>query len=105
MSDPTRPHALLETEESEPRFISPSTYHLQCNDPSLTIGTARHGYEFTAAIASRNVMGVPSFTPRRATSLACVSSRTYLIKTEPVRSSKLWRDPDTRGACAVASPG
>ena len=61
----TRPHALLETEESEPRFYFAHTYHLQCTDTSLTIGTAHHGYEFTAAIASRNVMGV-QFHPEKS---------------------------------------
>ena len=61
----TRPHSLLETEESEPRFYFAHSYHLQCTDPALTIGTAHHGYEFTAAIASRNVMGV-QFHPEKS---------------------------------------
>ena len=60
-----RPHILLETEELEPRFYFAHSYHIQCNDPSLTIGTAHHGYGFTAAIASRNVMGV-QFHPEKS---------------------------------------
>jgi len=61
----TRPHVLLETEESEPRFYFAHSYHLQCTDPSLVIGTAHHGYEFAAAIASGNVMGV-QFHPEKS---------------------------------------
>ena len=60
-----RPHVLLETEELEPRFYFAHSFHIRCNDPSLTIGTAHHGYDFTAAIASRNVMGV-QFHPEKS---------------------------------------
>jgi glutamine amidotransferase len=60
-----RPHILLETEELEPRFYFAHSYHIQCGDPSLTIGTARHGYDFTAAIDSGNVMGV-QFHPEKS---------------------------------------
>jgi glutamine amidotransferase len=61
----SRPHVLLETEEAEPRFYFAHSYHIQCNDPSLAIGTAHHGYDFTAAIASANVMGV-QFHPEKS---------------------------------------
>ena len=53
-----RAHPLLATEEAEPRFYFAHSYHIRCNDPDLTIGTATHGYEFAAAITSGNVAGV-----------------------------------------------
>jgi glutamine amidotransferase len=58
-------HKLLATEEAEPRFYFAHSYHMQSNDPELTIGTAIHGYEFPAAIASGNVMGV-QFHPEKS---------------------------------------
>lgn len=60
-----QPHELLETDESQPRFYFAHSYHIQCNDPSLTIATARYGYDFTAAVASGNVMGV-QFHPEKS---------------------------------------
>jgi imidazole glycerol-phosphate synthase subunit HisH len=60
-----RTHRLLATEETEPRFYFAHSYHIQCGDPSLVIGTAKHGYEFTAAIASSNIMGV-QFHPEKS---------------------------------------
>jgi len=60
-----RAHPLLATEEIEPRFYFAHSYHIRCNDPELTIGTARHGYEFAAAIASANVAGV-QFHPEKS---------------------------------------
>jgi glutamine amidotransferase len=60
-----RSHRLLATEETEPRYYFAHSYHIQCGDPSLVIGTARHGYEFTAAIASSNIMGV-QFHPEKS---------------------------------------
>jgi imidazole glycerol-phosphate synthase subunit HisH len=58
-------HRLLATDETEPRFYFAHSYHIQCGDPSLVIGTATHGYEFTAAIASSNIMGV-QFHPEKS---------------------------------------
>lgn len=60
-----RPHPLLETEEREPRFYFAHSYHIRCDDPTLSIGTATYGYEFTAAIAHNNVMGV-QFHPEKS---------------------------------------
>jgi len=60
-----RSHPLLATEEPEPRFFFAHSYHMRCNDPGLTIGTATHGYEFAAAIASGNVAGV-QFHPEKS---------------------------------------
>jgi imidazole glycerol-phosphate synthase subunit HisH len=62
---PVRRHALLATEEVEPRFYFAHSYPIRCNDPALMIGTATYGYEFTAAIASGNVMGV-QFHPEKS---------------------------------------
>jgi imidazole glycerol-phosphate synthase subunit HisH len=61
----TQAHALLETEEREPRFYFAHSYHLRCNDPTLTIGTATYGYAFPAAIAQENVLGV-QFHPEKS---------------------------------------
>jgi imidazole glycerol-phosphate synthase subunit HisH len=58
-------HALLATEEMEPRFYFAHSYHIQSNDPELTIGTTNYGYEFPAAIAAGNVMGV-QFHPEKS---------------------------------------
>jgi imidazole glycerol-phosphate synthase subunit HisH len=58
-------HALLATEELEPRFYFAHSYHIQSSDPELTIGTATHGYEFPAAIAAGNIMGV-QFHPEKS---------------------------------------
>lgn len=60
-----RAHPLLVTEEFEPRFYFAHSFHIRTNDPDLTIGTATHGYEFTAAIASGNVAGV-QFHPEKS---------------------------------------
>ena len=60
-----RTHRLLATNETEQRFYFAHSYHIQCGDPSLAIGTAKHGYEFTAAIASSNIMGV-QFHPEKS---------------------------------------
>jgi imidazole glycerol-phosphate synthase subunit HisH len=58
-------HELLATEEPEPRFYFAHSYHIQSSDPELTIGTAIHGYEFPAAIAAGNVIGV-QFHPEKS---------------------------------------
>ena len=58
-------HPLLETEEPEQRFYFAHSYHLQCDDTSLVLGTAVHGYEFPAAIAKNNIMGV-QFHPEKS---------------------------------------
>jgi imidazole glycerol-phosphate synthase subunit HisH len=61
----TKAHELLATDEPDPRFYFAHSYHIQSNDPELTIGMATHGYEFPAAIASGNVMGV-QFHPEKS---------------------------------------
>jgi imidazole glycerol-phosphate synthase subunit HisH len=58
-------HALLATEEPMPRFYFAHSYHIQSSDPELTIGFATHGYEFPAAIAAGNIMGV-QFHPEKS---------------------------------------
>jgi len=58
-------HPLLVSDEAESRFYFAHSYHLSCNDPELIIGTAHYGYEFAAAVASHNVMGV-QFHPEKS---------------------------------------
>jgi len=61
----TRVHPLLETDKEPVRYYFAHSYHLRCNDPNLTIASASHGYEFPAAIARGNVMGV-QFHPEKS---------------------------------------
>jgi imidazole glycerol-phosphate synthase subunit HisH len=58
-------HELLASDETESRFYFAHSYHLSCNDPQLTIGSAYYGYEFAAAVASHNVLGV-QFHPEKS---------------------------------------
>jgi imidazole glycerol-phosphate synthase subunit HisH len=60
-----RAHELLATDEAESRFYFAHSYHLSCNDPELAIGSAHYGYEFAAAVASHNVLGV-QFHPEKS---------------------------------------
>lgn len=60
-----RPHCLLDTEESEMRFYFAHSFHVECDDPSLVVGIARHGYSFPAAIAHDNILGV-QFHPEKS---------------------------------------
>jgi imidazole glycerol-phosphate synthase subunit HisH len=60
-----RPHALLATDEPETRYYFAHSFHIECNDPTLTIGAATYGYEFAAAIASGNIAGV-QFHPEKS---------------------------------------
>lgn len=62
---PTREHPLLRDDEHPVRFYFAHSYHLRCNDPDLVIGTAFHGYDFPAAVARENVMGV-QFHPEKS---------------------------------------
>jgi len=62
---PSRPHRLFASEEKEQRYYFAHSYHLHCSDPSLAIGIARHGYDFPAAVARENVMGV-QFHPEKS---------------------------------------
>jgi len=63
--EPVAPHPLLESDENEMRFYFAHSYHVECDDPSLTIGIARHGYAFSAAIAHGNIHGV-QFHPEKS---------------------------------------
>jgi imidazole glycerol-phosphate synthase subunit HisH len=60
-----RAHSLLSAQEQPVRFYFAHSYHLRCNDPDLVIGTAFHGYDFPAAVARGNVMGV-QFHPEKS---------------------------------------
>jgi len=60
-----RAHELLASDEAESRFYFAHSYHLSCNDPELVIGSAHYGYEFAAAVASHNVLGV-QFHPEKS---------------------------------------
>ena len=47
------------------RFYYVHSFHLRCDDPSMVICTATHGYSFAAGVAHRNVFGV-QFHPEKS---------------------------------------
>lgn len=48
-----------------PRFYFAHSYHLRCDKPEDVAATARHGYEFVAAVARGNIAGV-QFHPEKS---------------------------------------
>ena len=49
----------------EPRFYYVHSFHFRCDDPSLVICTAEHGYRFAAGVGRENVFGV-QFHPEKS---------------------------------------
>lgn len=56
---------LFEGLGEDARFYYVHSYHMVCDDPGMVIATAEHGYEFTCAVAHRNVIGV-QFHPEKS---------------------------------------
>lgn len=48
-----------------PRFYFVHSFHLQCDDEAIVAATARHGYDFTAAVRQVNIAGV-QFHPEKS---------------------------------------
>lgn len=48
-----------------PRFYHVHSYHFACDDPSIEVGHATHGYRFPNAVASGNIFGV-QFHPEKS---------------------------------------
>ena len=48
-----------------PRYYFMHSYHIRCRNPSISIGKTMHGYEFTSAVRSENIMGV-QFHPEKS---------------------------------------
>jgi glutamine amidotransferase len=58
-------HPLAKFEETMPRFYFTHSFHLQCDDPTNKLATARYGHEFTCGVVKENVMGV-QFHPEKS---------------------------------------
>ncbi|MBT4864787.1 MAG: imidazole glycerol phosphate synthase subunit HisH [Planctomycetaceae bacterium] len=48
-----------------PRFYFVHSYHVVCNRPEDSIGTTHHGYDFTCAVQSGNIVGT-QFHPEKS---------------------------------------
>jgi glutamine amidotransferase len=62
---PTRPHALFEDFDGDPRFYFVHSYAIHCEDPASALATTRHGVEFASAVVRENVTGV-QFHPEKS---------------------------------------
>jgi glutamine amidotransferase len=49
----------------DPRFYFVHSYHLVCREQNDVLAVARYGFDFTAAVARRNIMGV-QFHPEKS---------------------------------------
>lgn len=56
---------LIEGFHEDPRFYFVHSFHMVCDDPCDVAATARHGYDFCAALARDNVFGV-QFHPEKS---------------------------------------
>ena len=56
---------LFEGYNGVPRYYFMHSYYVSCREPSISIGKTMHGYEFTSAVRSGNVMGV-QFHPEKS---------------------------------------
>lgn len=56
---------LLREVPSPPRFYFVHSYHVCCSNPDDVLATSEHGYEFTAAVSCRNILGT-QFHPEKS---------------------------------------
>ena len=63
--DVSRPHPLFEGFHENPRFYFVHAYHMHCDREEDVAALAHHGYEFCAAVAKGNVLGV-QFHPEKS---------------------------------------
>ncbi len=56
---------MLYNDISEPRFYFVHSYHIQCAENNLVTATAHYGYDFTASVQQKNIMGV-QFHPEKS---------------------------------------
>jgi len=54
----TREHSLFNNLDEEHYLYFVHTYHVNCVNKEDIIGRTEYGYEFTSAVASKNVMGI-----------------------------------------------
>jgi glutamine amidotransferase len=62
---PIRKSLLFDEMYAEPRFYFVHSYHLICDEPAISIATARYGYDFSCAVNSGTVYGV-QFHPEKS---------------------------------------
>jgi glutamine amidotransferase len=58
-------HPLIRTLDCDARFYFTHSYYLDPNDRDHVLLTARHGIEFTAAVGTKNIVGV-QFHPEKS---------------------------------------
>ncbi len=58
-------HPILDNLSDKQRYYFVHSYHAVCNDPSNILMTCEYGYEFTAAVVNRNIIGV-QFHPEKS---------------------------------------
>lgn len=61
----TQPETALHGFHEDPRFYFVHSYHMACDDPADVAATAHHGYDFCAAVAHGNLIGV-QFHPEKS---------------------------------------
>ncbi|PHS57300.1 MAG: imidazole glycerol phosphate synthase subunit HisH [Sulfurimonas sp.] len=54
----TNNHALFENLDEEHYLYFVHTYHVRCDNEEDIIGRTNYGYEFTSAVAHKNIMGI-----------------------------------------------
>lgn len=54
----TKEHPLFENLDEEHYLYFVHTYHVNCKDENDIIGRTHYGYDFTSAVAHKNVMGI-----------------------------------------------
>lgn len=60
----TRPHPMLKGFEETPRFYFVHSFHMNCDRDEDVVATAQHGYDFCAAVARDNILGVQFHTEK-----------------------------------------
>lgn len=63
--DVKQPHTALHGFHEDPRFYFVHSFHVACDDPADVAATAHHGYDFCAAVAHQNMLGV-QFHPEKS---------------------------------------
>ncbi|MDD2789864.1 MAG: imidazole glycerol phosphate synthase subunit HisH [Sulfurimonas sp.] len=54
----TKEHPLFEGLDAEHYLYFVHSYHVVCDDKADIIGTTNYGYDFTSAVAHKNIMGI-----------------------------------------------
>ncbi|MDF1731437.1 MAG: imidazole glycerol phosphate synthase subunit HisH [Minwuia sp.] len=63
--DVKQPEKALHGFHEDPRFYFVHSFHMTCDDPADVAATAHHGYDFCAAVAHDNLIGV-QFHPEKS---------------------------------------